>query len=656
VSNPGFHILIYDWLQPLLQRLREKGLPVSPDTHLQVLKVFQYCGERITDGESLFHYLSPVLAKNGEQVKILREEIREFLEEQFPPVQPRPLKLPDPDPGPTQTKPPQPSSTFALWTRRAFIASIIAAFLYLALQPRKQTVSAEIAYQMPSTYKGEILLSARNSFSNFADTKYVRAIWDFGDGTIDSSDLFVTHRYERPGIYTISLYIRKKGGAKVKIARAVAQTVACIAEVPPEIVADRYETDIGEEVRFFVQYDSMSVPAKSYAWYINDTIKARDTSAIVHKFLSSGPQKVRLELVGDQPDSACKRWNSRSFIAMVKEPESFIVNLSAGPTLDRPDSHVRSSWLWMMAIFSILPASIALYIRRRLAKKDRESKAGVNAIIEQFSGRGSPWEIPFRNHDEMVEDEQGISQLSKLYKRRSQAETYYLNIPQTISSTIRSEGLLQPVYSSSSRPLEFLILIDKTKAKSQQVKLFEYLVSKFSRNDIYLEKFYFQSTPEICTNANHPNGVHISRLHDLYSGHTLIIFGPGYQFLEPHYPALKDSPTRYFKRWISRAICTPVSYADWNYREDLLQQAGAVFPADLKGQLLLFRVLEQSDFLQDDFKKYIDDAYTVKTYNFSKSDELAGYLNNQFIAGKTFSQLCSELQFAAQAGAHKLDG
>lgn len=104
MSNPGFHILIYDWLQPLLQRLREKGLPVSPDTHLQVLKVFQLCGERITDGESLFHYLSPVLAKNGEQVRLLQQVLQEFLDEQFPHVEPKPRQSPGiiahPDPVP----------------------------------------------------------------------------------------------------------------------------------------------------------------------------------------------------------------------------------------------------------------------------------------------------------------------------------------------------------------------------------------------------------------------------------------------------------------------------------------------------------------------------------------------------------------------------
>lgn len=617
MNNPGFHILIYDWLQPLLQRLRDKGLPVSPDTHLQVLKVFQFCGEKITDGESLFHYLSPVLAKNGEQVKILQAEIKDFLEEQFPHIEPPPPRLK-----------PKPQWKKWIWAA-AVVVPVIAVSLYFLLRDNQNAIYLKASADQIN-YKYPVDFGAQPTFSDLRDTQHIKFTWDFGDGTIDSSRFVVQHTYSKPGIYPVSVRIRSLN-PKLKIAKADTTWQQSVCAPQAEITTQSTDIEVGQVVKFSLQYDSFYPPKPLNTWYVNRRAISHNSYTFTDSFPTAGLQQISFKEDSIAPGTEACHAKDIGLSVLVKSPQTLAVNLSGNTTLPEPDSHVRSSWLWLMALLIIIPAALAAYLKRRLAKKDRESKTKVNVIIEKFSGRGSPWEIPFKNHDELVEDEQGIAQLSKLYKRRSQAESYYLNIPQTISSTIRSEGLLQPVYSSASRPLEFLILIDKTKVKSQQVKLFEYLVSKFSRNDIYLEKFYFQATPEICTNANHPNGVHISRLHDLYAGHTLIIFGSGYQFLDPHYPALKDSLVRYFKKWTSRAICTPVSYADWNYREKLLQQAGAVFPADLKGQLLLFRVLEQSDLSQDDFKKYIDDAYVVKSWNFDNAEQIAAYLKNPFL-------------------------
>lgn len=512
----------------------------------------------------------------------------------------------------------------------AIVIPVLSVAFYFLLRDNQNTIYLKVNADQIN-YKYPVDFGALPTFDDdLSDTQYVKFTWDFGDGTIDSSRFVVQHTYSKPGMYPVSVRIRSLN-PKLKIAKADTAWQLYVCAPQFELTTRSTDIEIGQVVKFSLQYDSLYPPKRKNTWYLNGEPAWHNSYTFTDSFSNAGTQQIRFAEDEITPGSEACYAKDISLAVVVNSPQTLAIDLSGNTALPQPESHVRSSWLWLMGLLIIIPAAIAAWIKRKLVKKDRESKAKVGAIIEQFTGRESPWEIPFKNHDELVEDEQGISQLSKLYKRRSQAESYYLNIPQTISSTIRSEGLLQPIYSSASRPLEFLILIDKTKVKSQQVKLFEYLVSKFSRNDIYLEKFYFQSTPEICTNANHPNGIHISRLHDLYAGHTLIIFGTGYQFLESHYPALKDSLALYYKKWVSRAICTPVTYTDWNYREKLLQQAGAVFPADLKGQLLLFRVLEQSDLLQDDFKKYIDDAYAVKSYNFSNTGQLARYLNSPFL-------------------------
>jgi hypothetical protein len=49
-----------------------------------------------------------------------------------------------------------------------------------------------------------------------------------------------------------------------------------------------------------------------------------------------------------------------------------------------------------------------------------------------------PFEVPFKNHDELIEDEKELLDVAKNYKRRSADETSYLDIQRTISATIAS--------------------------------------------------------------------------------------------------------------------------------------------------------------------------------------------------------------------------
>jgi hypothetical protein len=72
------NIALYRWLHPFLEYIKTKGFTVSPDTHIQLLKILTGLSDKISDSDTLFDYIAPVLAKSGEQYKQLKLEFDNY--------------------------------------------------------------------------------------------------------------------------------------------------------------------------------------------------------------------------------------------------------------------------------------------------------------------------------------------------------------------------------------------------------------------------------------------------------------------------------------------------------------------------------------------------------------------------------------------------
>ena len=275
MTGTPFHILIYDWLQPLLQRLRDKGLPISPDTHLQVLKMLEYCGPKIHDGESLFHYLSPILAKSAEQVKLLEAEVKNFLDEQFP------ARLP------IRPTPPPPLPNYNIWKWAAFAAPVLALILFFVLLNRPGTLNISANTVQGADFRSPVYFDALPSLSKKSDTQNVRFTWNFGDGNTDSSGYKVQHTYSQPGRYSVSLHAQKTSG-KLKMIRADTSWQLTLCRPPLQITTTATDIEIGQPVEFQLEFDSLYPPGQRNNWYVNDTLRYTNQYAIHHTFKSAG--------------------------------------------------------------------------------------------------------------------------------------------------------------------------------------------------------------------------------------------------------------------------------------------------------------------------------------------------------------------------------
>lgn len=614
----------YEWLQPFLHQLREENkISISPDTHIQVMRVLDACGEKITH-ENIIDYLAPVIVKNSEQRKILEDSYAKFYGQRFPSngsVEPPP------------PLPPPPSINKLVKYISAGVAGIGLILLIIYLLPERVNKATAIAEIKSDDIKSPVQFSALPGLQKASDTQLIRFTWDFGDGEIDSTGPVVQHLYNKPGGYRISLRI-SSSSPKLKILDADTIQQLTLCQQPVSILSDdNGNAGVLQTIKFTLQYDPLYPPSKVNTWYLNDTVFAKDVESIEHKFPNPGSYQVRFSANNDgDPCNA-----DASYVLDIKPPDNLMVQLSqSGPSPVVNTTRLRSPWIAALTLLVLLPLGGILWLRRRLINREIVSQRNADDVVSQFSGQAKPFEVPFKNHDELIEDEKELLDVAKSYKRRSADEVAYLDISRTISATIKSEGLIAPVWSTKTKPVEYLVLIDRNKAKSQQVKLFEYLVKRFSRNDLYLEKFYYHFSPDNCTNSNYPEGIHLSRLKDLYPNHIVIVFGNGYQLIDRHYPSLNEPLAALFRKWEQWAICTPVNRKDWGYKEKILQQATALLPADLNGQLLLFRLLENKGIEYGEILSGASD-YSVRGINFTNVPQIRKYLDDEFL----FQWLCA---------------
>ena len=124
--------------------------------------------------------------------------------------------------------------------------------------------------------------------------------------------------------------------------------------------------------------------------------------------------------------------------------------------------------------------------------------------------------------------------MADVLRKRQVTEIYNLNLRKTIKSTIVKGGLPSLQFTPLSKPMNFLVFIDKEKSESHLVKLFEYLAANLKRNEVDLQVYEYFKEPLFLSNEklNHDR-IPLSKVAALYPNTTLFIYGDARYFLYP---------------------------------------------------------------------------------------------------------------------------
>ena len=621
MPSSSLHIILYNWLKPFLEEAKRKGFHVSPDTHIKIVAVLSQCAGKIEDETVLFDYFSPLVAKNKEDYQLLKSEWEKWCGREKLIVD---RKI---------DKKKKYSYRWIIVSVAALVLLFAGWFLYLFFSVHTVTADYKITY---TDVTKPVQFDAMKSVSDSADTARIRFIWNFGDGTTDTSkNAVVRHRYHKAQSYSSSLTLLPLD-SNITIVNHEQKTpfVLCkpalyFTQQPDENVTT------GQKVAFSINYDSLYPSSGKTAWTVNGKTMAKNTETFSTTFDSALTYTIAYTDAGYVAGTHCDSTITTS--VTVKPSSALNFFLSQTGSLVFPPLNVN--WHNIAGLVILLLYLLGQYVanKRKQQGRNKETASRSGDIMTKLKGTKPPYEIPFKNKDESIDDEPLLPALAKNFKRRVADENLYLNILLTISSTIKSEGFLLPVFSQKTKPSEYLILIDKSHVKSAQVKLFEYLVKRFAKSDIYTDTFYFYDKPDYGFNAYYPRGIYVSLLYDLYPDHTVIIFGSGYSFIDKYYPALNEATTLPYTKWTNHVIFTPVPYADWGGKEILLQKRFLLLPADMEGQLLLFNYIDKPETFTTAGLQPLEALYKTKGFNANKAEKIKQYLDNEFL----FQWLCA---------------
>jgi CheY-like chemotaxis protein len=466
----------------------------------------------------------------------------------------------------------------------------------------------------------------------------LKTSYDWGDKT--AQDTITYHDYKKEGRYTVTAYAEIFFKNKLQFRDTASdEVVICFAtrniDIQKSFSGDSVK--VGEKIR--LEAISGLKNADSLRWMVaqdGQFVEKGIGRKIVLSFNEEGQQTVYCEPLVKRDDAFCTVNTSTRFFVYDTQPRP-TVSLSVAAD-SKPMTFlykVKPGWIkvavWAAAL-SLFFTALFRWLRSNLPKRKsaagRDAKKEYEKLIQSFTGREGPVDLPFSSKNYLPLPELEITDLSRTMRRRIKDDISYLHVPKTIGKAVENSGFFTPVYATATQQSEYLVLIDENHPNSQQVKLVEYLLELLVKQNVYIEKFYFRQDPHTCyPGPNLTGAVSLEKLHEKYSKHILLIFGDAYQLLYQLYPVMDAQYLRWLNRWQYKAVVTPVSFLDWGNKEKkALLDALPVLPVDIPGLLLLMQKLFSEDInILAELRQYQHEFYESATVDFEDADELYEY-------------------------------
>jgi hypothetical protein len=615
--------------------LKQNNFLVTPKQITDSNSIIAEYAPRVTNESELCNYLSPIFANSPEEQVQFRQIFDEYFREEviIPPV---PL---------TFWQKVAKHIKKHQWKYILLALLLIAAVSYLMYVPKLDTKPViTLAVVKDSTGKKglmQIVLSADNTSPDSIPGVNLTTTYNWGDGSTTATT--TSHSYKNEGNFLVTAYseVFYKGHFQYT---DTAQTTAAVCfknnaiKITPQLNGDTINT--GQKIKLQAIEQGDKVNRVEWTNFEDDSTVSFsvENKTAVYSFKNEGKQTIYCTAVTDSLNSPCSVKDSVSFFVYDAKPKpSVTFNIPAGATILQPKYTVKAKWFYLgsaLGLLSLFLTSFFAIRRSRLKREAKKEDAGIKEdyqnLLQSFSGKSGPVNLPFQNKNYLALPEEEINEIARRMRMRIEDDASFLHLPKTIEKAVINAGFFQPVHAKRTQQSEYLILIDEQYNNNQQVKLFEYLLELLAKHNVFIEKYYYKQQPRFCYSAAQPTGISLEKLSEKYPKHILLIMGNAYQLVYPLYPVIDSTYLPILNRWQYKAVLTPVSFLDWGNKEKkVLLEELPVLPVDIPGQLLLFQKLfgEEINILAD-LKQYSNNFYETELVDFENIDELSDYCSN----------------------------
>jgi DNA-binding LytR/AlgR family response regulator len=211
----------------------------------------------------------------------------------------------------------------------------------------------------------------------------------------------------------------------------------------------------------------------------------------------------------------------------------------------------------------------------------RQSRYPLVADLDRCTEPPYSWNIAPKDHNAEINIGEGFSKTLLQLRRREWADHTDIDVPNTIKATIAQGGMPNFRYKRKTRPPEYLLLVERFSRNDHRAGLFDYVFQALRANEVFVERFFYDSDPRINRNEQYPAGLNLNELRNRFPDARLVLLGSGYRLLSPRTGKLAEWALP-LQSWGVRALLTPVPHAEWGYQERQLNAAFLLLPASVE--------------------------------------------------------------------------
>lgn len=241
-------------------------------------------------------------------------------------------------------------------------------------------------------------------------------------------------------------------------------------------------------------------------------------------------------------------------------------------------------WGATIAMFLLALAILFLWTKWMMREAPKPPPPPQAAKFESVDR--APYFIPWRNLDGHIKPSREQYRLADAFRLRQEGLIQLVDVPATVRATINKGGFPVFRFRYNTRPTDYLMLVDEQTHLSHQTRLFQYLTSQLRSQDVHLDIFYYDTDFHRFWNSAYPSGISLEVLQRLYPEHRLVVMGNAHALLDPYAgdrPRLRADYLAGLRAWRHRLLLTPLPPQSWTFREGVLYQFFALFPADIRG-------------------------------------------------------------------------
>jgi WD40 repeat protein len=192
-----------------------------------------------------------------------------------------------------------------------------------------------------------------------------------------------------------------------------------------------------------------------------------------------------------------------------------------------------------------------------------------------------------RNVDGYVFPRAPMIELSRRLRRRLEFVSDRLDVPQTVTRTVRRAGVFTAAFMNRQERPEYVALVDRASIGDQHTAFVDDLLDRLVNDDVPIERYYFDGDMRVCfPHSRRERPMPLATIAQKNAGRHLLIFSDSSALFDP----VTNEPIAWvdqLRAWPERTLLTPEPREHWTGREARLEGHFAVATATHTGLLSL---------------------------------------------------------------------